>query len=311
MDTSAQIETAKAQRFYADTQGLSDLKLDKDNPDSLKAVAKEFEALFIKMILKSMRDANKALKSDYFDSNDESFYEEMYDSQMAEVLAGSGKLGLSQAIVNQMSPTKANIQRTELKTSAISNTHSNSTLKHKDNLEKNERKKIALSPAQEFIRQIWPHMVQGAKELGVDPKVLAAQAILETGWGEHINKTARGGSSYNLFNIKAQQDWQGQRTQVHTTEFIDGEKVQEKAQFRAYTNLAESVKDYVNLIKGNPRYQGALQHAENPKAYIHSIHCAGYATDPQYRDKIMRIYSGEMLNEGLEHVKKQHWSLKI
>ena len=135
-----------------------------------------------------------------------------------------------------------------------------------------------------------------AGELGVDPKVLLAQAALETGWGKHVIQQGSD-SSYNLFNIKADSRWQGEQVQVSTLEYRDGVAQREQAAFRSYGSYEESFNDYVSFLKNSPRYQNALQQAANPFAYVDALQQAGYATDPEYSNKISRIYSGELISQ--------------
>lgn len=63
----------------------------------------------------------------------------------------------------------------------------------------------------------------------------------------------------------------------------------EKAAFRSYASFDESFNDYVRFLENNPRYTNALDHGGNSERFIHGIHRAGYATDPQYADKVLRV----------------------
>jgi flagellar protein FlgJ len=140
-----------------------------------------------------------------------------------------------------------------------------------------------------------PFAEQAAKELGVEPKVIIAQAALETGWGRSLIKNSNGGNSFNVFNIKADKGWQGKQAQVATLEFEDGIAKKVNAGFRAYTSFQESFQDYVSFIKSNPRYDNALKQVGNAEHYMHELQRAGYATDPNYADKVMNIYRGNTL----------------
>lgn len=139
-----------------------------------------------------------------------------------------------------------------------------------------------------FVASIWPQAQRAAQELGIDPKVLVAQAALETGWGKSIIRQQDGSSSHNLFGIKAA-DWQGDSARVLTTEYVDGKQVKETASFRAYGSFEQSFNDYVNFLQNNERYDGALDSAANPKRFVSELQRAGYATDPQYANKIAQI----------------------
>lgn len=141
---------------------------------------------------------------------------------------------------------------------------------------------------QQFVSAMLPMAQQAAEKLGVEPRYLVAQAALETGWGKNMLRDAQGGNTYNLFGIKSH-GWKGESTQATTSEFVKGAKVSEKADFRQYDSFAHSFNDYVNFIQSNSRYQEALKVADNPEQYVRELQRAGYATDPQYAQKISRI----------------------
>jgi len=147
---------------------------------------------------------------------------------------------------------------------------------------------IDLSTPENFVNHLWPLAEKSAIKLGVAPEVLLAQAALETGWGQSIIKQGSQ-SSHNLFNIKADPRWDGDKVEKLSLEYEKGIAVSKKSFFRAYDDLQKSFDDYVDFIQNNPRYQKALDAAENPERYLHEIHRAGYATDPKYADKIIRI----------------------
>lgn len=150
------------------------------------------------------------------------------------------------------------------------------------------------SPMQ-FVEALMPLAESVAAEIGVDPKVLLAQAALETGWGKHLVQRGEGGSSHNLFNIKADSRWGGDSATTMTLEFRDGVAQRERAAFRAYDSFEQSFRDYISFLKDSPRYQVALQSAGDPYAYLNHLQQAGYATDPQYAQKISNILDGEIL----------------
>ncbi|KGP63702.1 hypothetical protein EP47_04890 [Legionella norrlandica] len=142
-----------------------------------------------------------------------------------------------------------------------------------------------------------------ASQLGIDPKLLLAQAALETGWGKHIINHEKNGCSHNLFNIKAGSQWDKKSVVVDTLEEKDGVMTKKKGVFRAYSSYAESFSDYVNFIKSNPRYEQALNLASNPESYIRKLQEVNYATDSSYSDKVLEIYYGERFNNLFEQGK--------
>ncbi|MFI3187169.1 MAG: flagellar assembly peptidoglycan hydrolase FlgJ [Methylococcaceae bacterium] len=154
---------------------------------------------------------------------------------------------------------------------------------------------LPIQSAEDFVSRLYPLAVQAARELGVEPKVLLAQAALESGWGRSTIKNGNGSNTFNLFNIKADKSWQGKQAQVATLEFDQGLAKKVNSGFRSYDSFQESFKDYVDFIKTNPRYGDALKKAGNAQQYMHELQRAGYATDPKYADKIISIYQGNTM----------------
>ncbi|MEM7293367.1 MAG: flagellar assembly peptidoglycan hydrolase FlgJ [Pseudomonadota bacterium] len=157
------------------------------------------------------------------------------------------------------------------------------------------------SPA-EYVRDIWPYAVSAAKELGVDPRVLVAQSALETGWGLKVPKRPDGSSSFNLFGIKAGRNWTGDKVMVNTLEYVDKTFVKERSAFRAYDSIEHAMDDYVSFLKGQARYADALENAADPEKYSRELQRAGYATDPIYADKILRVMRSAPMRQGLAGV---------
>jgi flagellar protein FlgJ len=148
--------------------------------------------------------------------------------------------------------------------------------------------KSAFSSPQEFVATMLPMAKAAAEKIGVDANYLVAQAALETGWGKSIIRQQDGSSSHNLFGIKAA-DWQGDSARVLTTEYVDGKPTKESASFRAYGSFEQSFNDYVSFLQNNNRYDNALDATANPKTFVRELQRAGYATDPQYANKVAQI----------------------
>ncbi len=161
--------------------------------------------------------------------------------------------------------------------------------------------KYARNTPERFVAEIWDYAKQAAKELGVDPRALVAQAALETGWGKRQIKTGDGGSANNLFGIKAT-GWKGERASTATHEYSNGVKRTETADFRAYASPADSFADYVRLLKNNPRYQQALAAGNDITGFARGLQRAGYATDPTYANKIASIANGPTLGKVLSAI---------
>lgn len=145
----------------------------------------------------------------------------------------------------------------------------------------------------EFVKAVMPHAQRVAAELGADPRLLVAQAALETGWGRSIIRNADGTSSHNLFNIKAHRAWSGPVARVLTREYLGGAPTTVRDAFRSYDSFESSFRDYLDFLRTNPRYRQALAQAHDPASFARSLQAAGYATDPGYANKILRIFGDE------------------
>ncbi len=155
------------------------------------------------------------------------------------------------------------------------------------------------SSPEEFVNAILPHAEAAAKALGVSAKVLVAQSALETGWGKHLPTDAEGRPNFNFFGIKADHGWQGARQTVNTLEFEGGAMVTRKAAFRAYDSVGASFQDFVHFLQANPRYQPALAAKGNANDFVRALQKAGYATDPQYADKLIAIMNSGRIPESV------------
>ncbi|MGJ8580849.1 MAG: flagellar assembly peptidoglycan hydrolase FlgJ [Psychromonas sp.] len=144
-----------------------------------------------------------------------------------------------------------------------------------------------------FIESLLPYAKKAAKALGVSPEVLIAQSALETGWGKKVLQTSGQESSFNLFNIKSHGGWQGESVNKNSLEVEDGVGIKRRSNFRVYEGIQESFNDYTHFIKNNKRYEHALQQGANASRYIEELQNAGYATDPQYAEKVKTIMSSD------------------
>ncbi|MGE0115387.1 MAG: flagellar assembly peptidoglycan hydrolase FlgJ [Steroidobacteraceae bacterium] len=142
---------------------------------------------------------------------------------------------------------------------------------------------------EEFVQNLLPHAEAAARQLGVDPATLVAHAALETGWGKHVPGGADGGSSFNLFGIKAMPAWQGQSVAAATLEYEGGVAVRRVERFKAYDSPAECFGDYARLLAGASRYSGVRNSGSNAARFAQSLQQGGYATDPQYASKLRAV----------------------
>jgi len=147
------------------------------------------------------------------------------------------------------------------------------------------RDSAATHRIRDFAKAIRAPASIAAMELGTSTNTIIAFAGLETGWGQHIPGTGNQRSN-NLFGIKANLASQPSVTSA-TSEFIDGEKLTIDQQFRSYQSIGESISDFSRFLRNNPRYEEALMHADNPEQFISKVHEAGYATDPDYANKVI------------------------
>ena len=295
---------------YTDLNRLNRLKTgeQRNSEENIRQVAQEFESLFIAQMLKAMRSANDVMaEGNMFNSNESKTYRDMHDQQLSVTLAQGRGIGLADVLVRQMSEMGQARPKSnpfpDMQAAVASDKPAaapqqqelpalrrNAALGSYAQIQQQvpvEHKHSFASP-QEFIDTMLPLAQKAASRIGVAPHYLVAQAALETGWGKHLLRDGDGNSMNNLFGIKAH-DWQGPSATATTSEYVNGEKRAEQAQFRQYRSFAQSFDDYVDFLTSNPRYQEALKVADNPEQYVRELQRAGYATDPGYADKIRRI----------------------
>jgi flagellar protein FlgJ len=268
----------------------------RDADASFAKVAEEFEALFIQMMLKAARDASP--EGGLFDSSEMKLYQEMMDSQVALEMAEHGGLGFASLLQQQLlggetddlprelmlpprrtivaQPIPVAAPQPELRPAARADAATAAPPR-------------AEPTVTEFIRAVGPLAGRAAEKLGLEPDVIVAQAALETGWGKHTIEKADGTNSHNYFGIKAGPDWDGEVARVRTHEFINGRVLKVTADFRAYPDPAAAFDDYVNFLNAHPRYSRTLPHDGDPRRFAAGLAAAGYATDPQYADKILAL----------------------
>lgn len=287
-----------------------------NDPEALRAVARQFESLFAGLLLKSMRAASQLNGDDPFENAQTRLYTELFDQQIASQLANSGRgLGLADLLVKQLAPRPAPVTVDPVGSPLAPPTiprpiaRDPAPLPRKSTLPRTDSAASAApifgraaaptaSDAKRFVQTLWPHAVAAAQALGVAPHALVAQAALETGWGQREIRLPDGRSSHNVFGIKADGDWAGESVAVSTREVIRGRSQETVARFRVYGSYAEAFADYVRLIIEQPRY-AAARAAPDAAAYADALARAGYATDPAYADKLKRVMKSALLREAL------------
>lgn len=295
-----------------DTRALADIRRQaKDgDPQALKAAAKQFEALFLQMVLKSMRDATP--QEGIFDNDQTRMYQSLLDSQLAQSLAGKGNTGLAALIEKQLTRALAPVEGegADLLPRAFPLERNRGPLPLNTTPSTFPLGPAAVTPgdaapaaglpatAGEFVNRVWPYAVEASRNTGIPPAFLVAHAALESGWGKAEPRRADGSPSFNLFGVKAGRSWSGAAVEASTTEYVDGVAQRQTERFRAYGSYAESFQDYAKLLAGNPRFSGVLA-SRDGDAFARNLQQSGYATDPAYADKLKRILSGTTLRQAL------------
>jgi peptidoglycan hydrolase FlgJ len=297
---------------YTDLAGLSKLKraAGTHDPAAIRAVAQQFESMFTRMMLKSMREASG--KDPIFGSDQEQMYQDMADDQLSVQMAKGKGLGLADMLVRQLqkmgvkgadaaggstgasagAKAAAAYSATQ-RASAISGASAGAATSASPGASEAEKTN--------FVQGLWPQAEQAGQLLGVDPRHLIAQAALETNWGRNVPRDSAGRSSNNLFGMKASADWSGSTVTSNTQEFQNGVAASTAAQFKAYATPAESLQDYVSLLRNNPRYSSALNTGGDIQAFAAGLQHGGYATDPDYANKITALTAAvaHKVNDGV------------
>jgi len=286
---------------YTDFQGINALRnsarKDGGSEETLRKVAEQFEALFIQMMLKSMRDAS--LGDGMLDNEHTKTYQSMFDKQISIEMSKGQGIGLADMMVQQLRKRGEgdSSDAAELTVSRPVAPQQVASAPELQSSTTTQAPDWTPESPKDFVRELWPHAKRAADELGTRPEMLIAQAALETGWGQRMIRGADGNNSFNLFGIKADNGWKGARVSTETIEFRDGLMRKERAQFRAYASPEESFSDYVDFLKRNPRYSDALRQADDAPAFARALSEAGYATDPDYANKINQIMGSSHLRE--------------
>ncbi len=259
----------------ADAKSLNALKLQagQDSPAAIKETAKQLESLFMRELIKSMREATT--KSGLLDSPQGDLGSDLLDQQLSVTMSGQPG-GLSDAIVRQLTRQTVPAEGAALKMPASMPITPTAPIKP------------ASVSQSGFVEQHNAAATAVEKATGIPASYMLGQAGHETGWGKKEIKNADGSTSFNLFGIKAGAGWTGKTTTITTTEVVDGEARKVSAKFRAYDSYEASFKDYASLINNSPRYAQARQQTGSAQAYATELKRAGYATDPDYAAKLNR-----------------------
>lgn len=303
-----------------DANGLNNLKqaAKENSPEAIKEVAKQFEAIFMNMMLKSMRDASP--QDNPFDNEQSRTFTSMLDQQLTSNLSSKG-LGLANVLARQLSKSSVAVTNTmqqavtdeksvsdsnaPLNQPLLNNTYypnvakpiepkSTPTDNNSSNIDPDESKALNLKPlsdnaATDFQNRMAQHANEASRSTGIPAHLMLGQAALESAWGKREIKAADGSPSNNLFGIKATSNWSGKVVEATTTEYINGVKQKRIEKFRAYDTYADSFKDFANLVRNNPRYEKVMANLQNVNGYAQAMQKAGYATDPNYASKLASV----------------------
>lgn len=271
--------TSASNALAADARSLNNLKLQagQNTPAAIKESAKQLESLFMRELIKSMRQAT--LKSGLLDSSQGDLGADLLDQQMAVQMSGLPG-GLSDLIAQQLtrqlgSTAKPDGDTPEAGTSTPALTGINLS-------------SASAPAAKQFVTQHGTVAARVERTTGIPASFMIGQAGHESGWGQREIKLPDGSSSFNLFGIKAGSGWHGKVAEVTTTEYSGGLPKKTLAKFRAYDSYEDSFRDYARMISNSPRYAQARTQTHSAVDYASSLQRAGYATDPAYAAKLSR-----------------------
>jgi len=257
----------------------------RDPKAAIRETAKQFEALFMQQLMKSMREAT--MSSGMLDNSGTQLGTELLDTQYANKMSGLPG-GLAAAIARQLERQLGSGAAAALAAPGAAGAAGAPAT---------SLDATPLSSRQiDFIRTHQDAARAAESASGIPAAFTVAQAAHESGWGQREIKNADGTSSHNLFGIKAGPGWSGPVAEITTTEYVGGEAQKVTAKFRSYASYGESFRDYARLMKESPRYAGVVAQAAQAPAsaasalgFAHGLQRAGYATDPAYADKLGRL----------------------
>jgi flagellar protein FlgJ len=269
---------------YTDINGLAALTKDPNSPQAISAVAQQVEALFLQMMLKSMREAGSSQETD---SNEMGMYQDMFDKQVALSISQHADLGIGRLLKRQLAGKTAPAA-VKAPSSGAANMGGAANLGS------------AMPTPADFVHRMMPPIRRAASALGLNPAGLLAQAALETGWGQRMPRNPDGSPSFNMFGIKAGDGWTGARAVADSMEVTNGVATPKRTAFRAYGSIEDSVDDFASMLKNSPRYREAIAAGADAQAYIARIGKSGYATDPEYGNKLNQILNSDTLQAAVK-----------
>ncbi|RZA36304.1 MAG: flagellar assembly peptidoglycan hydrolase FlgJ [Lysobacteraceae bacterium] len=312
--------TDLSSKFALDTKGLGELKQGAKNgsPAALKEAATQFEAMFINMMMKSMRDATP--QDGLMDNNQSKMFTGMLDQQLSQNLAKRG-MGLADVLTRQLTANQMGAQALAIGADGVAVGNAAAAASKLAPLDGSMRPgmdaatmiktgarqpgapvlplttdsgRVQAPHVRAFQEKLHAHAAEAERATGVPAKFMLGQAALESGWGKRMIRNSDGSNSNNLFGIKAGPGWKGKVATAVTTEYVNGVARQKVERFRAYDTPADSFKDYANMLAKNPRYDKVINSGGDAAAFAHGLQRAGYATDPLYAAKLTKIIKNSL-----------------
>jgi flagellar protein FlgJ len=314
------------QRFALDVQGFDALRAQvKASPAAgVKVAARQFDAVFTQMMLKSMRDATP--HDGPLDSHEGDQFMSMMDEQLSQQMSKKG-IGVADMMIKQLmrdahisddsaspggaagglgalggafgggSGSAGSTAALNALARAYANPAANGALASGQGYSANSaltpplRGNGASPKVDAFVNKLAAPAQAASAATGIPARFIVGQAALESGWGKSEIKKADGSTSHNVFGIKATKDWTGDTVSTVTTEYVDGKAERRVEKFRSYGSYQEAMTDYANMLTSNPRYAAVVSASRGKGAagFAAGMQRAGYATDPHYARKLMSI----------------------
>lgn len=144
---------------------------------------------------------------------------------------------------------------------------------------------------QDFLDMLLPAAQECQRLHGIPASFTLAQAALESSWG--ASKLANSGC--NLFGVKADPAWHGPVTVIQTREVLNGQSVMVPAKWRCYVDWRECLDDRAAFFQRNKRYAACFNQTTG-EGWARAVAAAGYATDPDYAEKVIGVMRGRNLD---------------
>ena len=311
-------------RFALDVQGFDAMRAAASAApqQGVKMAAKQFDAVFTEMMLKSMREATP--DDGPLDSRDGDQFTSMLDQQLSQQMSNRG-IGVASAMIKQLTRSMGggngdgagaggaagmlsgsgsdsdsdsnagNLAMLNALGRAYGNAAASGSLAHGSPYDEDS----ALTPptrgnsdddaVNAFVGKLANAAQRASAVTGIPARFMIGQAALESGWGKREIRKADGSSSHNVFGIKATKDWTGKTVATVTTEYYGGKPHRVVEKFRVYDSYEEAMADYANLLKDNPRYASVIADSHSAEGFAQGMQHAGYATDPHYARKLLSI----------------------